>query len=137
MPCISHQHEYQVAIVLVPPQIFISELFPDGLGLGLPSFGMLPVESVEIVKNSWGVNNKVVLTVVDHNSQVSVQDILKFSFVGGGEVSIEVIVHLLVVVNVVNRIRYSKIFLFVLHVVFVVGIDVTCIILVKIEYVHA
>ena len=137
MSCISHQHEYQVAIVLVPPQIFIPELFPDGLSLGLPSFGILPVEGVKIVKNSWGVDNKIILTIVDHNSQVSVQDILKFSLVGGREVSIKVIVHLLVVVNVVNRIRYSKVFLFVLHVVFVIGINVTCIILVKIEYIHA
>ena len=137
MACISHQHKYEVPVVLVPSEVLVAELLPDGFALFPPLLGVGPVDGVEVVQNPGGVDDEVVLSVVEHDLDSPVEQVLQLPLVGGGEVVVEIVVHLLVVVDVVEPIGHPETLFLGLEVVFVVGVYISSVVLSEIEHIHA
>ena len=129
MACIPDQHEHQVPVLLVPAEVLVAKLLPDGLGFLPPLLGVGPVDGVEVVQDAGSVDDEVVLAVVEHDLETPVEQILQLPLVGGGEVVVEIVVHLLVVVYVVKPVGHPEVLLLGLEVVFVVGVYVSCVVL--------
>jgi hypothetical protein len=73
MASVSDESEVKIAVVFGPANIFGTILFfPHSLFCRSPLFAILPFESVQISENACGIDDKVILAVVNESFYIHV-----------------------------------------------------------------
>lgn len=102
-----HQHEPEVCRDLGPSCVLPMD-GPDLLLGSFPHRDASPIESIEIVQHTRGVDHEIVLSVVNQHLHIFVQEADDLSNIGAGDVSGKGLVDIVVAWDVVDIIGHSE-----------------------------
>ena len=114
--CVSHKNKDQISVIFVPSVVGTCEFTPNSFLLCLPFFKVLPLKRVQVSKNSWSINYKIVLAIIDKHSEAvnRIQNPSQSHFCTFRKISRKAVINLAVSFFEVEPIRNPKIFLLIL-----------------------